>query len=453
MSGIDSLVAAVLVTVVCLVAEACGATWKVGGVETLAAVLAEKACPGDIVEVEPGAYLLDRPSIRVLRSGTPQRPITIRGVIKEGVRPQINARGVNVEDGIIFFPEATHDVIVENLDLCNAAGSGNEGETFGWKSSGVRIYGTNITIRNCRSHHNENGFYASSKADFVLVENCEIDHSGTKVVAKIPYNNNFYFNAKHQLVRNCYIHHATGAENFKSRGGNTIFAFNWVEEEAAYSVEVASGNENNTLWLGNCVIKRTTRGASQGRLLGLGDGTEIAGGTLVMLNNTFITIFPRDYYIFTEKSSTGDIVLINNVFAGEGRVFLEKNGKGSVTGTNNWIREVAANVPGTLRDTIRGDDPGFTDAGDQDFRPKAASPLVGAAASPEEYAQAVGIVLDRAVTGTDVGPSPAYLAALADIEAPLPAFEPVRKGHGFCARKAADKIDIGAFGNTGDAGR
>ncbi|MCD6404996.1 MAG: right-handed parallel beta-helix repeat-containing protein, partial [Planctomycetes bacterium] len=259
MSGIDVLVAAALFVLVCLVAEASGETWKVGDLDALSAILAEKARPGDIVEVEPGAYRLDRPSIKVLRSGTPQCPVTIRGVIREGVRPQIDAGGVNVEDGIIFFPEATHDVIVENLDLCNAAGSGNDGETFGWKSSGIRVYGKNITIRNCRSHHNENGFYAGSKADFVLVENCEIDHSGTSVAGREPYNNNFYFNAKHQMVRNCYIHHATGAENFKSRGGNTIFAFNWVEEEAAYSVEVASGNENNTLWLGNCVIKRTTR--------------------------------------------------------------------------------------------------------------------------------------------------------------------------------------------------
>ncbi|MCD6404378.1 MAG: hypothetical protein J7M19_00965, partial [Planctomycetes bacterium] len=162
-----------------------------------------------------------------------------------------------------------------------------------------------------------------------------------------------------------------------------------------------------------------------------------------------LTVFPRDYYIFTEKSSTGDIVLVNNVFAGKGEVFLEKSGKGSVTGTSNWIQETPVNVPDALGNTIRGDDPGFADAVAEDFRPRAASPLVGTGASPEEYAQAVRIVLDRALTGTDNEASPPYLAALADFEAPLPAFEPVKKRHGFYARKAADKIDIGAFAHTG----
>lgn len=446
--GMNVVIVAAILVLTGLVAEAVGETWEVGDLETLAAVVGEKAGPGDIIAIQPGVYRLDRPSIKVLRSGTPERPVTIRGVLEEGVRPRIDAGEVNVDDGIIFFPEGTHDVIVENLDLCNAAGSGREGEAFGWKSSGVRIYGANITVRNCRSHHNENGFYAGSEADFVLVEDCEIDHSGTSVAGREPYNNNFYFNAKHQMVRNCYIHHATGAENFKSRGGNTIFAFNWVEEEAAYSVEVASGNDNNTLWLGNVVMKRTTVGEGQGRLLGLGDGTWVAAGTLVMVNNTFVTVFPRDYYIFTEESSTGDIVLVNNVFAGEGELFLEKNGKGSVTGSSNWIQKTAENVPDMLKGTIRGDDPGFADGGAEGFRPAGGSPLVGAGVSVEEYSAAVRIVLDRARDGSDTRPSPAYLAALSDIEAAAPAFEPVRKGHGFRARKAAGGIDIGAFGGA-----
>jgi hypothetical protein len=69
------------------------------------------------------------------------------------------------------------------------------------------------------------------------------------------------------MVKNCYIHHSTEGENFKSRGDNTIFAFSWVEEDAIYSVAVDSGGGLNTLWLGNVVMKRTELGHGQGRLL------------------------------------------------------------------------------------------------------------------------------------------------------------------------------------------
>ena len=158
------------------------------------------------------------------------------------------------------------------------------------------------------------------------------------------------------MVKNCYIGHANESQNWKSRGDNTIFAFNWVDEDYSYSLGADSGNAHNTLWLGNLVMKRTFEGIGQGRIGGLGDGTGLAQGTVVALNNTFVTVRPRDFHLFTERSSTGDFYCVNNAFVGPGMVFLDHNGKGKVYGTNNWIAGEALNVPNAMEETIRNDD-------------------------------------------------------------------------------------------------
>ena len=243
----------------------------------------------------------------------------------------------------------------------------------------------NVTVRDCLIHHNEDGLFATHEADYILIDNCEVHHNGTTSTGRHNRTHNFYFCARHQMVKNCDIHHSTEGENFKSRGDQTIFAFNWVDEEAIYSIAVDSGGGLNTLWLGNLVRKRTNLGQGQGRLLGIGDGTGRATGTLVAINNTFLTSFPRDFYLFTEQSSRGDAILINNIFAGPGEDFLRANGRVDVRGTSNWIAEAAGPVPDTLSKTLRGTDPGFVDAAASDFRLGPTSPLIGAGVSGEEY--------------------------------------------------------------------
>lgn len=439
------VVALTAVSALLLAAAALADTYRVSDLRTLADLLGERADPGDVIEIEYGIYYLDVPRINILRSGTPEKPIIIRGVMKDGKRSVIDAKNVNVRRAVFSFEPGTHDVVMEDLEIRNAAGGVHQGRSYGYNATACYLQGKNLTLRNIHSHHNEDGFFATHNSDYILVENCEIDHSGTRFTGRHNRTHNFYFCARHQIVRNCYIHHSIEAQNWKSRGGNTIFAYNWVEEDAGYSVEVASDNEQNTLWLGNVVIKRTSKGMSQGRLLGLGDGTGVAGGTLVALNNTFVTVFPRDLFLFTVRSSTGDVVLINNVFTGPGRVFLSHHGHGSVMGRNNWIQEGAANVPHTLGNTILGAAPGFVDLDGFDFRLKPGSPLVDAGVSKEEYLRAVRLVTDHARGGAEARPSPIFLRALEEIERPAPAFQPVRGAPGFSPREVQGAIDIGGF--------
>jgi len=408
--------------VVLFAAASFAETYRVKDLATLNDLCSNKANPGDVIEIEPGTYYLETPRIAVLRSGEPGKPIVIRGILKDGKPPVIDGSKTNVKRGIFRTEEATHDVVFEDLELCNAVGSRlKDREQFGVNAGAIYFQGTNLTARRVHSHHNEDGWFATDKADNILIENCEIDHNGTLFEGQHNATHNFYFCAKHQVVRNCYIHHSGEAQNFKSRGWNTVFACNWVEEDAGYSVEIASGSEGNTLWLGNVIIKRTTRGRPQRRILGVGDGTGVAAGTLTMINNTIISTYDDDLYLFTQEKSTCNVVLINNVFAGPSKNFLEKNGKGTITGGHNWFQK-GMNVPETVSGSIFGDAPGFVDMAAHDFRPKPGSPLIDA-----------GL------------PSPKYLDEIGEKTPIAPECEPTRKPLEILKRPSDGKLDIGAF--------
>lgn len=453
-----------VLTAACLVytraaGPASAETYKVSDIETLAALVEGKAQPGDVIEVQPGTYMLDRPRLLVTSSGTPEAPIVIRGVVRDGQRPVIDATKTHVRNGIFFFQRGAQHVILENLELCSAQGDGRGfGQVFSRNAAGVFLEAANITVRHCYIHHNENGLFATHDADFVIIENCDIGHNGRTEHVRgdgTPLNphrtHNFYFSSRHQIVRNCYIHDSLDGENFKSRGTNVIFAYNWVDEEVAYSVGVDSGNQQNTLWLANVVVKRTYPGMNQGRLLGIGDGTGVARGTTVALNNTFVTWFPRDLYIFTEQSSTGDVDFINNVFAGPGTHFMRVNGKGKLTGKNNWVAMAAGEIPEGFENTTRRDEPGFVSRTGMDFHLTPSSPLIDAGVSAEEYSAAVRVVTQYSRQGEGATPGPLWLKALEEIEKPYPAFEPIRKAHGYTPRKAAGAIDLGAYEFAGTA--
>ncbi len=442
-----------------MILQAAGAakTYKVYDIETLAHLLEGRAQPGDIIEIQPGTYYLDRPRIFVTSSGTPEAPIIITGKVENGIRPTICASRTHVWNGIFYFPEETHDVVVQDLELRNAQGDGRGfEETFSRNAAGVFLQGTNLTVRNCQVHSSENGLFATATADFILVENCDIGYNGRLEHQRSdgrqlnPHRtHNFYFTAQRQIIKNSYIHNSLDAVNFKSRGRNTIFAYNWVEEDMYSSMGTESHNQENTLWLGNVAVKRSYIGPdishAQRSLLRVGDGTGVAHGKVVALNNTFITYFPRDYYIFTFRTSTTDMIFMNNVFAGPGENFLSHNGHGTITGKNNWITTIAGDVPNSFENTVRGEDPGFASRPGFDFRLLPGSPLVNEGVSQEEYMEAIRLVTQYSRGDGGAKPSPIYLEALEEIERPHPVHEPARKAPGFVPRSVQGRIDLGAY--------
>ena len=71
-------------------------TYQVSDLPTLTKLVAETLNPGDVVEIQPGTYYLEISRIPIERSGSPEAPIIIRGVMKDGKRPVIDAEKVNV---------------------------------------------------------------------------------------------------------------------------------------------------------------------------------------------------------------------------------------------------------------------------------------------------------------------------------------------------------------------
>lgn len=423
-------------------------TYRIRDFRHLEYLVEERALPGDVIEIPPGHHYFEFDRISIQRSGTPESPIIIRGVLENGKRPVIDAIRVNIHRSVFVLPQDVHDIVIENLEICNAAGRRYPDRIprYGVNSSAIFFEGCkNITVRNCDFHHNEDGLFATRESDCILIEDSAIHHNGTQFKGRHNRTHNFYFCAKRQIVRNCYIHHSTEGENFKSRGDNTILAYNWIDEEAIYSTAVDSGGSKNTLWVGNVIMKRTTPGHGQGRLLGVGDGTGVASGKLIVLNNTFVTFFPRDFYLYTHESATTDVILLNNVFAGPGEVLLEKNGMGEVSGSHNWVPVGLGAIPRELTNTFRGENPGFVDADGFDFRPTSGSPLVNSGLPRAEFEKYVRMVTAHSRSGFETEPSPIWQQAIQEIEDSIPGYSPVRKGHGFQRRKSEDKVDIGAF--------
>jgi hypothetical protein len=404
-----------------LAASAFAATRRVSDLKALHEWCEAKAQPGDVIEIQPGTHYLDARFVHVLRSGEPGKPITIRGVVRDGRTPVLDGSKVNVDRGLFRLEQGTHDIVFEDLELCNAKGTRfPDQRSYGYNAGGIYFQGDHITARRLHVHHNEMGLFATHVADHIIVENCEVDHNGTQSPEGEGPTHNFYFSARHQIVRNCYIHHSVEAQNFKSRGGNTILAYNWIEEDAGYSVEVASDNDGNTLWIGNIVIKRAAPGWMR-RILGVGDGVDSARGTLTLINNTIISTQPDDRYLFTQAKAICSIVLINNVFAGPSTQLLDLRGTGTITGRNNWFQR-GMEVPDTITDSILGDDPGFISDAAGDYRPRPGSPLRGAGLA-----------------------RPQYLNGDQQLEAAVPEYEPAKAVSSVVKRAAHDGLDIGAF--------
>ena len=428
-------------------------TYRVSDYPALKDMLENKAEPGDVIEVDADVLYADAKRIDVLRSGTPEAPIVVRGILQDGKRPRLCGIRVSTQRAMVWFPETTHDVIVENLEICHGIGTRHlyalsdyaADPNYGLGAEAMNLRGTNLTVRNCYVHDNGGGFFAPHDADYILIENCELGYNGVMTNVDHAPSHHFYFCAKHQIVKDCYMHDPQDGENFKSRGEHTILAYNWIDEDYAYSIEQCSGGSLNTLWLGNVVAKRTTEGLWQGRVFAIGDGTGVVSGKVVAVNNTFVSFFPRDYFLFSFETGTADIVLINNVFAGPAEKFAAHNGKGTVTGSNNWLRKGVTDVPAGLENTVYGEDPGFVNYKRLDLRLESTSALIDAGAPAEKCAEAIEMVLAHSTSGTDAKPSPTYLAALEDIKAGLPTREPIRKSQGSVERKSEGAADIGAF--------
>jgi hypothetical protein len=374
------------------------------------------ANPGDIIEVQPGVYQPTDGRNSIRRAGEPERPIIMRGVIRDGERPAFDADGQDIDRGILYIWETAHDWLFENLEFRNAHG----GASFSRNAAAAYIKASNITFRNCYSHDNDNGWFSTSTAENTLLEFCETAYNG----ANDGHTHNHYMCSRSITLRGCYVHESRGGQNYKDRSDHTVLEYNWFQNAGNYDIDWASNGKNNALMIGNVVVRLNDFGNR--KIINLGDGTGVREGVLTLINNTIVALDGR-YRVFERvASSTARLVLYNNIVYGSKTAFSASGwDQFPTTGSRNWFpasaeQTVLTNAP-KLADSIFGEQPGFVDFAGGDFGLRPDSPCRDAGLADPRW----------------VGPDGQELAIKSTLE--------YVKHRATAARPSDASIDLGAF--------
>ncbi|MBO9610817.1 MAG: fibronectin type III domain-containing protein, partial [Paenibacillaceae bacterium] len=345
--------------------------------------------PGDTVLVDGDATYTG--GIVFYRSGTEAAPITIKGVRVNGKRPVISggARDIIELQGDYYT--------LDGIEVLGAA------DTF----RAIFHHSHGNVIRDCYVHNSAgNGILgADYDAGSLLVEYSEVAYNGT---VNAQYYHNIYMASDEEAypdavfrLQYSYVHHSLGGQNVASRTLNNQIYYNWLESSALNQVALSGPDiythrypssfvlpPSNSEIIGN-VIYSTTDGASV--RVG-GDGTGESNGKYRIVNNTFVHVGGGTRAIRLDFA-VESVEVHNNVFyKTSGQLLIVEieahiNWKGgyfgrAIAGSNNWVKSGSLSIPAEWTGTILGTDPGFVDLANVNLRPRAGSPLIGAAVLP-----------------------------------------------------------------------
>jgi len=302
--------------------------------------VAAVAWDGDTIEIEVGEYTGD---VAVWT----QNDLVIRGI---GGRPHIIADGNSAEGKAIWVIKGDN-TIVENIEFSGATVEDNNG-------AGIRLEGTNLTVRNCYFHNNENGILTGPNPDSeILVEYSEFANNGYGD----GYSHNMYIGrvAKFTLQFS-YVHHARVGHQVKSRAEENYIMYNRLMDErtgtSSYIIDLPDPGKGFVI--GNEL--QQGRDAENWAMIH-------SAQDLNLINNTLVN--DRRSGIFVSLSGSRDASVIqNNIFAGRGEI--------EATGA-------------TLRSNLLSEDVGFVDREEHDYRLTATSSAINAGTTPEPALQAL----------------------------------------------------------------
>ncbi len=421
-----------LLLVVCLsfgVSEAQAAVYEVKpgtAMSDIADVPWATLQPGDVVLIywRPTSY---NEKWVIGRSGTPQAPITVRGVPgPDGELPVIDGRNAVTPAGLNFWSEnrgvikiggsnvpsstMASNIVIENLEIR----SGHPSYTFTDDSGVLQSYSTsassifvelgeNITVRNCRIHDSANGFFVASSNSAVsrniLVEGNYIFGNG--VSGSIFQHNNYTaaYGITFQYNRFGPLRSGAPGVNLKDRSAGLIVRYNWIEG-GNRNLDLVDGEDSSiirnapeyrsTFVYGNVLIKQDG-GNNQAVHYG-GDSGATANyrkGTLYFYNNTLYSVRAGTTVVvrLSTNEENGDARnnILFNTAAGTSLAMLAE--AGTLVLANNWAKtgwrnshegsSFSGSVTGGST-MVTGTSPGFIDATTQNFRIGESSAAVNA---------------------------------------------------------------------------
>jgi hypothetical protein len=242
-------------------------------------------------------------------------------------------------------------------------------------------------------------FSAQASKD-VLVENCWIYDNGIEGSA-YEHNNYteamgivFQFNQFGPPRKNC------SGNNLKDRSAGTVIRYNWIEGgnrqldlvDAGHAELLNSPLYRQTLVYGNILIEPDGAGNSQIIHYGGDSGSteRYRKGTLYFHNNTVISTRSGNTTLLRLSTNDEACESRNNIVytTASGSHLALLNREGVLSMRNNFLKsnwqDSHSGLTGKIHDnggTLTGDEPGFADAGKQDYRLAAGSVCIDAGTS------------------------------------------------------------------------
>jgi len=397
--------------------------------------------------------------------GTPERPITVRGVPgAEGQLPKIDGERAITPPGLDFWseeravikiggarvPPGEHSahIVIENLDIRGAhpdfqfLGRGGL-QPYSEAASAIYVEsGSHVTVRNCVLRDCANGFFSAHQSSEVLLEGCHLHSNG---MAGSIYQHNSYTAGRgmtYQFNRFGPLGESCRGNNLKDRSAGLVVRYNWIEG-GNRQLDLVEGDDSpeirrdpryrQTFVYGNVLIEHDEGGNNQILHYGGDNGNEslYRKGTLYFLNNTVVAYRSGPTTLARLSTNAESAVIAGNILdttaPGGHLAILDESGL--VRLTQNWIKRgwAVSHESGfdgrvDAAGNIEGDSPGFVDGAHHDFRPASDSPCV------------------------DAGP-PLRLPGLGELTLDWEFAAP----RGARQRKPRGPIDLGAFESRADA--
>lgn len=273
---------------------------------------------GDTIEVDAGEYVDDISSIKV-------NDLTIRGV---GGRPHLRATAPPPnKKGIFVVEQGVGPVTLENLEFSGARiseGDGNNG-------AGVRAQGTDLRVKGCYFHDNQNGILAGD--GLMTVEGSEFAYNG-----EAGYEHNIYVGAAPKFVfRGNYSHHAKSGHALKSRALENRIEYNRLMEEAdgtgSALIDLPQGGLSYVI--GNLIQKGPQAENKNRVILYKGEGQTNPELRLYVSHNTFVNDGAPNV-VFVDAPVVDELVVVNNLFVGVGTA-IKAGGMPMLTDEGNLL--------------------------------------------------------------------------------------------------------------------
>jgi hypothetical protein len=296
---------------------------------------------GDTIEIDAGVYAGEVCTWRA-------NNLTLRGV---GGLAWLQAPAV-IPNGKAIWVIAGRNTVVENIEFSGAAVPDDNG-------AGIRQEGTNLTVRSCSFHDNQNGILAGADpASTILMERCVFARNG----AGDGFSHNMYIgHVGTFILRFSDSRLAVVGHEVKSRADVNYIEYNRIMDEgsgtASYSIDLPNGGL--CYIIGN-VIQQGPLSQNSGIVSFAAEGASNPRQELYVVNNTIVNDLGRGRFITVAGTPTASM-LVNNIFWGGGTV---------LTG------------PGTLTSNLSTIDPLLVDSAGYDYHLASGSPAIDAGSDP-----------------------------------------------------------------------